>query len=126
VPGVGLLAIGSPLFGHATISMPHHRSVAIDATAYTFKRPKRKGRHGKPRKPRRVPLSPAAAPYIRSLSLNGHTYGQPWTTYCALARGKDLSFRLGPHPDRGWGDSAAATPPSFGPHRHMPRSLCVP
>jgi predicted alpha-1,2-mannosidase len=126
VPGVGLLAIGSPLFGHASIAMPHHRRVTIDATAYTFKRSKRKGKHGKPPKPRRVSLSPAVAPYIRSLSLKGHAYGQPWTTYCTLARGDDLSFQLGPNPNRGWGDSAAAAPPSFGPHRRMPKDLCTP
>jgi predicted alpha-1,2-mannosidase len=124
VPGVGLLAIGSPLFGHASIAMPHHRRATIDATAFAFKRSR--VRHGKLGKRHRVPLSPAAAPYIRSLSLNGHPYGQPWTTYCALARGDDLSFRLGPNPDRGWGDSAAAVPPSFGPHHRMPKDLCTP
>lgn len=121
VPGVGLLAIGSPLFGHVSIAMPHHRRVTIDARAYAFRRA-----HGKRGKRRRVPVSPAVAPYVRSLSFAGHAYGQPWTTYCALARGKDLSFQLGPHPDRGWGDSAAATPPSFGPHHRMPKDLCTP
>jgi predicted alpha-1,2-mannosidase len=126
VPGVGLLAIASPLFGHASIAMPHHRRVTIDATAYTFRRSQRKGKHGKRPKPRRIPLSPASAPYIRSLRFNGHPYGQPWTTYCALARGDDLSFQLGPHPSRGWGDFAAATPPSFGPRRRMPKDLCTP
>jgi predicted alpha-1,2-mannosidase len=126
VPGVGLLAIGSPLFGHASIAMPRHRRVTIDATAYAFRRPAPKGKHGKPGKPRRVALSPAAAPYVRSLSLNGHAYGQPWTTYCTLARGGDLSFQLGPNQDRGWGDSAAAVPPSFGPHHRMPKDLCTP
>ena len=33
VPGVGLLAIGSPLFERATIAMPHHRRVTISAGA---------------------------------------------------------------------------------------------
>jgi predicted alpha-1,2-mannosidase len=127
VPGVGLLAIGSPLFGHASIALPHHRRATITATAYTFKRGKKhKGKHAKPPKPRRVALSPAAAPYIRSLSLDGKSYGQPWTTYCTLARGGRLAFQLGPHPNRNWGDSAAALPPSFGPHRRMPRNACTP
>jgi predicted alpha-1,2-mannosidase len=126
VPGVGLLAIGSPLFGRASIAMPHHRRATITATAYTFKRPKHRGKHGKAAKARRVALSPAAAPYIRSLRLNGHAYGQPWTTYCALAQGARLAFQLGPHPDRKWGDSAAALPPSFGPNRRMPKNACTP
>jgi predicted alpha-1,2-mannosidase len=126
VPGVGVLAIGSPLFGQATISMAHRRRVKISAAAYTFKRANRKGKHGKPTKPRRVPLSPASAPYVRSLSVNGHAYGRPWTTYCTLARGKDLAFQLGPRPNRNWGSAAAAAPPSFGPHRPIPKSSCAP
>jgi predicted alpha-1,2-mannosidase len=127
VPGVGVLAIGSPLFGRASIALPHHRRATITATAYSFKQAKkRKGKHGGKAKPRRVALSPAAAPYIRSLSLDGKSYGQPWTTYCALARGGRLAFQLGPRPNRAWGDSAAAVPPSFGPHRGMPKDLCTP
>jgi predicted alpha-1,2-mannosidase len=126
VPGVGLLAIGSPLFSRATVALPHRRRLTITAAAYGFKRPERKGRHGKAANARRVALSPAAAPYIRSLRFDGHSYGQPWITYCALARGARLAFQLGPHPDRRWGDSAAGLPPSFGPHRRMPKSSCTP
>jgi predicted alpha-1,2-mannosidase len=129
VPGVGLLAIGSPLFGHASVAMPGHRRLKIEATAYTFRRRKPpKGRKGRHRKPKlvKVALSPAAAPYIRSARLNGHAYGRPWTTYCALARGGRLAFQLGPSPNRRWGASAAALPPSFGPGRRMPRNACAP
>jgi predicted alpha-1,2-mannosidase len=125
VPGVGLLALGSPLFGHASIALPHHRRATISADAYAFSRSGRK-EHGKRPKARRIALSPSAAPYIRSLQLNGHPYAKPWTTFCALARGADLSFQLGPHPDRNWGSSAAALPPSYGPGRRMPRSNCTP
>jgi predicted alpha-1,2-mannosidase len=128
VPGVGLLAIGSPLFGSASIAMPGHRRAVITATAYTFKKPKPvKGKkHRKPPKPRKVTLSPAAAPYIRSVSLNGHGYGRPWTTYCTLARGGRLAFQLGPRPNSKWGSSGAAVPPSFGPNRRMPKNICTP
>jgi predicted alpha-1,2-mannosidase len=126
VPGVGLLAVGSPLFGRASIALPHHRRATVSTSAYAFRRPRHKGKHGKPPKARRVALSPSAAPYIRSLRLNGRAYGKPWTTYCALARGADLSFQLGPHPNRGWGASTRALPPSFGPHRPMPRNDCTP
>jgi predicted alpha-1,2-mannosidase len=127
VPGVGLLAIGSPLFGRASIAMPDHRRAVITAAAYTYRRGKpASGKHRTPPKPRKVALSPAAAPYIRSVSLNGHPYGQPWTTYCALARGGRLAFQLGPSPNPKWGDSAAAVPPSFGPNRRMPKSACTP
>jgi predicted alpha-1,2-mannosidase len=129
VPGVGLLAIGSPLFGSASIAMPGHGRLRIETTAYTFKKrrpPKgRRGHRGRP-KTVKVTLSPAAAPYIRSASLDGRPYGRPWTTFCALAKGGTLSFQLGPSPNRRWGTSTAARPPSFGPNRQMPKNACTP
>jgi predicted alpha-1,2-mannosidase len=124
VPGVGLLAIGSPMFGRAEIRLPHRRRALITATAYEFRRTKH--RRGKRARRRRIALSPARAPYVRSLALNRRAYGQPWTTYCALARGARLHFRLGPGPHRDWGDSRAATPPSYGPRHRMPGNACTP
>lgn len=100
VPGVGLLAIGSPLFRRAVVSMPHRRRIMITASP--------RGR------------------YIQGMRLNGGGYGKPWTSYCELARGARLAFRLGPKPNRRWGSSAAAIPPSFGPRKHIPKSLCSP
>ena len=105
VPGVGLLAIGSPLFERAQIALPHGRRTTIVAAAH---RP------------------PAAVPYVHSLRLDGRPYGRPWIAYCALARGARLAFQLGRRPSRGWGASAAAAPPSFGPHRAMPKGTCAP
>jgi predicted alpha-1,2-mannosidase len=118
VPGVGLLAIGSPLFGQATIAMPHHRRVTISAGAQTVEG---RGKHR-----RRVARGPARAPYIASLRINGHAHARPWTTYCALARGADLAFQLSPRPNRKWGSSAAAAPPSYGPGHPMPKRTCAP
>jgi predicted alpha-1,2-mannosidase len=118
VPGVGLLAIGSPLFGKASIAMPHHRRVTIAAAAQMA------AGHGKRR--HQVALSPARAPYIASLRIDGHAQVKPWTTYCALARGADLAFQLSRHPSRKWGSSAAAAPPSYGPGHPMPKQPCAP
>jgi predicted alpha-1,2-mannosidase len=132
VPGVGLLAIGSPLFSRASIAMPRHRRALILATAYTFRQPKAppkpaKGKHRRKRpRPVKIALSPAAAPYVRSMQLDGVPYERPWTTWCALAAGGRLEFQLSPGPHRGWGASAAAAPPSFGPRRRMPKSACQP
>lgn len=100
VPGVGLLAMGSPLFGHAQIALPHRRRATISASG--------------------------GGPYVRSLRLNGHAYARPWISYCQLAQGSDLSFALSRRPDRAWGVSGAAAPPSFGPRSPMPRSGCGP
>ncbi|MGC1166861.1 MAG: GH92 family glycosyl hydrolase [Solirubrobacterales bacterium] len=98
VPGVGLLAIGSPLFPRAEIRLPQRRRALI--------------------------LGAGGGPYVQSLRLNGRLHGKPWTTYCALARGATLSFRLGRRPDRRWGAGAAAVPPSFGPRSRMPKGSC--
>ncbi|MCW2987705.1 MAG: alpha,2-mannosidase [Solirubrobacterales bacterium] len=122
VPGVGVLAIGSPLFARAEIRLPHRRRALILAAGHEVTTTgSGKKRHRQVRS-----LSPALAPYVQSLRLNGHAYSKPWTTYCALARGATLSFQLGPHPDRRWGAAAAAAPPSFGPRRSMPRGDCAP
>jgi predicted alpha-1,2-mannosidase len=122
VPGVGVLAIGSPLFGRAEIRLPHRRRALILASARSVTS------SGAGKKRHRVvhSLSPSAAPYVQSLRLNGRAYARPWTTYCDLARGATLSFALGTHPDRRWGGGRAAVPPSFGPHRPMPKSACTP
>jgi predicted alpha-1,2-mannosidase len=122
VPGVGLLAIGSPLFGSARIALPHHRRATIRAAAFRVVR----GGAARHSKSRLVAIGPAAAPYVRSLSIDGRPYPRPWISYCALASGADLSFALAARPDRGWGASSAAAPPSFGPRSPMPRSACGP
>lgn len=125
VPGAGVLALGSPLFARARIALPHGRRATIvaDASRLSSSRPSKGG--GRPQ-PRSVPVSPAAAPYVRSLRLNGRAYARPWIMYCALARGGRLSFELGSRPNRAWGSSAAAAPPSFGPAWAMPKGFCSP
>jgi predicted alpha-1,2-mannosidase len=100
VPGSGVLALGSPLFRRVEIRLPHRRRATLTTTGPGL--------------------------YIQSLRLGGRAYARPWTTYCALAAGADLAFRLGRRPDRRWGALAAAAPPSFGPHRRMPRGECAP
>ena len=100
VPGVGLLAIGSPLFRHASIALPDRRRLTV-AT---------RGR----------------GPYIDALKRDGRGYGRAWTTWCDLARGARLTFTLSPRPNRRWGSSAAAQPPSFSPNQAMPRDACTP
>ena len=107
VPGTGVLAIGGPLFERATVRLTGGRKLRIVASV------RRRG-------------SVRHSPYIRRLRLNGSPHGRPWTTYCALARGGTLAYRLGRSPNRAWGDSTAALPPSLGPKRPMPKSRCAP
>jgi predicted alpha-1,2-mannosidase len=118
VPGVGVLAIGSPLFGHASVALAHHRHLTISAAARETR--------GRGKKKHAVALSPSRAPYIGGLRINGHRVSRPWTTWCALSSGANLTFELALRPNRKWGSSAAATPPSFGPSRAMPKDACAP
>jgi putative alpha-1,2-mannosidase len=60
------------------------------------------------------------------MRFDGGAYGRPWTTFCALARGAALSYRLAPRPNRAWGGSVAALPPSYGRNSAMPGNRCAP
>jgi putative alpha-1,2-mannosidase len=100
VPGVDVLALSSPLFPRAEIRLPHRRRALILGSGHGY--------------------------YVQSLRFDGRPSGQPWTTYCALARGATLSYRLGRRPNRRWGAAAGVAPPSFGPQRPMPKGACRP
>jgi predicted alpha-1,2-mannosidase len=102
VPGVGVLAVASPLFRHATLRLGG-ATVTIAA-----------------------PHAAAGRPYVHSLRLGGRRYGRPWLPYCALARGARLRFGLSSRAHRRWGASAADRPPSFGPRARAPHSPCSP
>ena len=121
VPGVGLLAIGSPLFRRASVALPHSRRLTISAGAHAARRHGGRGGRARPRA-----ISPARAPYIDGLRLDGRPYGRPWTTWCALRRGARLDFDLSTRANRRWGSAAAAAPPSFGASRAMPEDACAP
>jgi len=100
LPGSGTLAISSPLFRRAEIRLPHRR--------------------------RAVLLRGGRGPYVDSLQIDGHRHAKPWTTYCALARGAVLSFRMSRRPNRRWGAAPGAAPPSFGPGSRLAMGLCAP
>lgn len=125
VPGVGVLAIGSPLFRQATVRLAGGRKLRIAASAFGLSKPLKRQGEGRS-KLHLVQLPLRRSPYIQEMRFNGQPYGRPWTTVCALARGATLAYRLGTRPNRAWGDSAAALPPSFGSQRPMPKSRCVP
>jgi predicted alpha-1,2-mannosidase len=118
VPGVGMLALGSPLFARASIALPHRRRLLIGASGHAVR--------GRGKKRHDVSIPPSQAAYIASLRLDGRPYARPWIGYCELARGARLDYRLGTRPDRRWGSFASAAPPSFGPGRRMPGSTCAP
>jgi predicted alpha-1,2-mannosidase len=100
VPGVGVLALSTPLFPSAEIRLAHGHRALVSTSG-----------HGT---------------YVSSLSVDGKPHGRPWIDYCELAGGARLRYRLSIRPNRRWGRSAAATPPSYGPRREMSRSPCGP
>lgn len=86
VPGSGVLALSSPIFRRAEIRLPHRRRALISTAGRGI--------------------------YVQGLRRDGRSYTRPWTTYQALAGGSDFAFRLGRHPDRGWGARVAQAPPA--------------
>jgi putative alpha-1,2-mannosidase len=100
IPGVGVLALSTPLFPSAEISFPHSRRALLSTSG-----------HGT---------------YVSSLAVGGQPHGRPWIGYCELAAGAHLHYRLSTRPNRSWGRAAAATPPSYGPRRKMPKKPCNP
>jgi predicted alpha-1,2-mannosidase len=100
VPGVGVLALATPLFRHAEIHLAHRRRAVLDT-------------HGR-------------GIYVNSLRVDGRPQARPWTTYCELSHGAELDFALQQRPNRRWGAAPNAAPPSFGPQRRMPTSSCRP
>ena len=101
VPGVDLLAIGSPLFRRETIRLPGGRLQVAASNAAP--------RH----------------PYVRSLRLNGQRYAKPWISYCQLAHGAKLRFRLSRRPNVSWGAGSADRPPSFHAATPFPSGPCA-
>jgi predicted alpha-1,2-mannosidase len=91
IPGAEGLAVGSPLFPSATISLPNGRRLRIEA-----------------------PAASASTPYVRSLRLNGSAYASTWLPLARLTGGATLRFDLAAVPDRRWATGPGATPPTLG------------
>jgi predicted alpha-1,2-mannosidase len=108
-PGTGTLALGSPLFGRAEVSLAHGKKLTILAP-------------GTARRGKAPP--PAAAPYVAALHVDGHAHDRPWTTFCEIAGGATLGFELSAHPTR-WGQNGRLLP-SYGPGSPAPKSACAP
>jgi putative alpha-1,2-mannosidase len=89
IPGTPILALGSPLFPHVTLQLGAHR-VQLSA-----------------------PEASDTRPYIHGLKVHGRAWTRPWITYQTLASARTLDYHLSASPDRSWGSSGHAMPPSF-------------
>jgi putative alpha-1,2-mannosidase len=89
-PGRPVYDIGSPIFREVQIDLGAGKRFLIQA-----------------------PNVSALNKYIQSAELNGHPLNKPWFTQADLANGGTLVLHMGPNPNKQWGSSEAAAPPSF-------------
>jgi predicted alpha-1,2-mannosidase len=90
-PGTADLALGSPVFPRAVLTLPAGRRLTILGAG-----------------------AAAGAPYVRSATWNGRSWEDAYAPPAALARGGTLRFALGTSPAAGWATAPAAAPPSYG------------
>jgi predicted alpha-1,2-mannosidase len=89
IPGVGAVALGTPLFPSATMRMGDGKVLEIVATGEGI--------------------------YVQSVTFNGRPYQSAWLPLDRLTPGGNrLEFALGPQPNREWASQVENLPPSFG------------
>jgi hypothetical protein len=88
-PGTATLALGSPLFARAVLTLPSGKTLTIDG-------------HG----------AADDAPYVQSAIWNGSTWKDAYAPPSAITSGGTLTYTLGTSPDRSWASAASAAPPS--------------
>jgi predicted alpha-1,2-mannosidase len=85
--------LGSPVFDQATIHMESGKAFTIIARNNSAKNI-----------------------YIQSATLNGKLWNKPWFDHADIAEGGRLVLTMGPQPNRNWGASPDAAPPSMSDH----------
>ena len=89
-PGTPTLALNSPLFQRAEISLGTGHRISIDA-----------------------PAAATDAPYVTGMRLNGRSYQSTALPASFATRGGSLDVSLSGTPDTHWATSAQAAPPSY-------------
>lgn len=88
-PGLPVYNIGSPLFSVVRLSLSNGHQFEIRA-------------HG----------ASMQNKYIQSATLNGQAWDKPWLSHEQLMQGGVLELQMGAHPNKLWGASEDAVPPS--------------
>lgn len=88
-PGFPAYNIGSPLFTDIRVKLPTGKELRIIA--------KGSNRENK---------------YIQSATLNGKTWDKPWFSHDDIKNGATLVLEMGSRPNKVWGSTESATPPS--------------
>jgi predicted alpha-1,2-mannosidase len=89
-PGSPALALGSPLFTQAQITLPSGHTLTINGTGAADN-----------------------APYVQSATWNGSSWANAYAPAAALTSGGTLSYTLGTTASTSWASAASAAPPSY-------------
>ncbi|MFF7977049.1 lectin [Streptomyces sp. NPDC007905] len=89
-PGTSDLALGSPLFTQAVITLPSGRTLTINGDGAADN-----------------------APYVQSATFNGSAWNNSYAPKNAITSGGTLTYQLGTSPNTDWATTASAAPPSY-------------
>jgi predicted alpha-1,2-mannosidase len=89
-PGAPQYAIGSPLFGEATIQVENNKKFTVKAINNSTENK-----------------------YIQSATLNGQPFNRTWIAQNEITKGGELVFQMGATPNKKWGVGKDAAPPSM-------------
>lgn len=89
-PGTADLALGSPLFPHAAVTLPTGKTLTVDA-----------------------PAAAQDAPYVQNMTLNGKRWPHAYLRPGLFRTGGTLHVGLGGTPNTAWGTRPADAPPSY-------------
>ena len=89
-PGTSDLALGSPLFTQAVVTLPSGRTLTINGNGAADN-----------------------APYVQSAAWNGTAWNNAYAPTTAVTAGGTLDFTLGSSADTSWATGASAAPPSY-------------
>jgi len=89
-PGRAVYDIGSPIFEEVAINVGKNKTFVIEARNVSSKNK-----------------------YIQSAQLNGEPLNYPWFNHSDLVKGGTLVLQMGPSPNKKWGSTPTAFPPSM-------------
>ncbi len=90
-PGTADLALGSPMFTQAVITLPSGHTLTVNGNGAADN-----------------------APYVQSASWNGSAWNNAYAPTSAITSGGTLSYNLGTSANTSWATGSAAAPPSYG------------
>ncbi|WP_405918199.1 lectin [Streptomyces sp. NBC_00728] len=98
-PGTADLALGSPLFTQAVVTLPSGGTLTINGNGAADN-----------------------APYVQSATWNGATWNNAYAPTTAVTAGGTLSYTLGTAANTSWATAASAAPPSYAGDTTAPAS----